>query len=375
MEQMDVTVTSQEAERRAPLWAVIPAGGAGTRLWPLSRASKPKFLLPLLGARSLLQQTADRLARVAPLHRTLVVCGPAHAAAIARQLPGLPESHLLVEPSPKGSGPAIALASALVARREPDALVGSFAADHVIQDEDAFAGAVATAGAAGEAGWLTTIGVSPTHPATGYGYVERTDEVVATAAGGNAYRAARFVEKPDAARAAAYLATGRYLWNAGMFVWQPQTLLAELERLQPVLFAGIRRIVAAWDGPERERVTAEVWAGLEPVTIDEGVLERAARVAVVPAAMGWSDVGDWAGLGELVERDPAARGPRGDLIELASRNSTVWSATDRLIALVGCEDLIVVDTPDALLVAHRDQAQDVRAVVNLLAQRERHDLV
>ena len=375
MSQTNAPETSRSSDRPPALWAVIPAGGAGTRLWPLSRAAKPKFLLPLLGARSLLQQTADRLAPVAPLHRTLVVCGPAHAAAIARQLPGLPEAHLVVEPSPKGSGPAIALTTALIARRDPEALVGSFAADHVVADEAAFARAVAVAAAAARAGWLVAIGVAPTRPETGYGYVERTDEAVAATAAGTAYRAARFVEKPDAARAAAYLASGRFLWNASMFVWRAQTRRDELARAQPALHEGIMRIAEAWDRLDRERVTAEVWAGLASVTIDEGVMERARRVAVVPSAMGWSDVGDWDGLGELIQRDAGASGPRGDLIELETRNSAVWSAPDRLVALVGVEDLIVVDTPDALLVAHRSKAQDVRAVVNLLAARERHDLV
>ena len=184
------------------LWAVVPAGGSGTRLWPLSRAARPKFLLPLLGARSLLQQTIDRLASSVPPERTLVVCGPAHAAPVARQLPALPERNVVVEPSPRGSGPAIALATALIARHDPTAIVGSFAADHEVSDLPVFDAALRTAVAAAADGWLVTIGLTPTRPETGYGYIERTDDVVACTPEGSAYRAARFVEKPNAATAA-----------------------------------------------------------------------------------------------------------------------------------------------------------------------------
>lgn len=362
-------------ETAAPFWAIIPAGGAGTRLWPLSRAAKPKFLLPLLGSRSLLQQTTDRLARLAPATRTLVICGPAHAASIARQLPELPASNVLIEPAPRGSGPAIGLATALIAKRQPNAIVGSFAADHDVRDEQAFVRAGRIAIAAAEQGWLTTIGLTPTRPETGYGYIERTDEVVATTDRGTAYRAARFIEKPDHDHAAAFVASGRFLWNASMFVWRAGTLLAEIARLQPALYDAIMRIAAAWDTPEQEQVMAATWPGLETSTIDHGIMERAERIAVVPAEMGWSDVGDWNGLSALIERDAERAGARSDLLKIETSNTAVWSTTERLIALVGLSDLIVVDTPDALLVAHRDKAQDVRAVVKLLAEQERHDLV
>ncbi|HKG24983.1 MAG TPA: sugar phosphate nucleotidyltransferase [Thermomicrobiales bacterium] len=355
-------------------WAVIPAGGSGTRLWPLSRAARPKFLLPLLGTASLLQDTLTRLGPLAPPRRTLVVCGPAHAAAVARQLPDLPEGNLVVEPSPKGSGSAIGLATALIARRDPDAVVGSFAADHCVEQPAAFVAAVRAARAAAEEGWLVTIGLAPTRPETGYGYIERTDEPVAESSDGVAYRAARFVEKPDLATVTAYLATGRFLWNASMFVWQARTLLDELARLQPDLSAGIARIAEAWGSAGQERVTAEVWAGLAESTIDQGVMERAARVAVVPAELGWSDVGDWHGLGELIARDDLGNSVRGDIVQVDTRRSVVWSETDRVVALVGIENTAVVDTPDALLVVNRDRAQDVKRIVEHLKRARRTEL-
>ncbi len=356
------------------LWAVVPAGGSGTRLWPLSRAARPKFLLPLLGERSLLQQTIDRLAPSVPPERTLVVCGPAHAAPVARQLPALPERNVLVEPSPRGSGPAIALATALIARRDPAAIVGSFAADHEVSDLPLFDAALRTAVTAAHDGWLVTIGLPPTRAETGYGYVERTDDVVARTPEGSAYRAARFVEKPDAETAAEYVASGRFLWNASMFVWRAQTLMDEMERLQPELHAGLRRVAVAWGTPAQDAVTAEVWAGLAASTIDEGVMERAERVAVVPAEMGWSDIGDWAVLGQLGEADEAGNSWRGDVVPVATTNSAAWSETGRLIAMVGLDNVVVVDTDDAVLVADRARTQEVRRVVELLKARRREEL-
>jgi mannose-1-phosphate guanylyltransferase len=364
---------SPDGDEDADFWTVIPAGGAGTRLWPLSRSARPKFLLPLLRDRSLLQQTVDRLAPLAPLARTLVVCGPGHAVAIARQLSGLPEAQILVEPRPRGTGPAIALAAAVIARHAPRAVMGSFAADHDVQDEAAFAQAVRTAMTAAADGWLVTIGLTPTRPETGYGYIERTERVIASRNGADAYQASRFVEKPDLARATEYVASGRYLWNASMFIWRVDTFLGELARLLPEIYAGVTRIAAAWDGPEQQQVLTEVWPALPEVTIDNGIMERAERVAVVPAAMGWSDVGDWHGLGELIAPDEWGNSVHADLVAAGSANSVIWSETDRVISLIGLDGVIVVDTPDALLVADRRQAQDVRAAVARLHQLNRSE--
>lgn len=353
-------------------WSVIPAGGSGTRLWPLSRSARPKFLLPLLGRRSLLQETVHRLAPLAPADRTFVVCGPAHAAPVARQLPSLPEANVLVEPSPKGSGPAIALAAAIIARQDPEAVMGSFAADHEVAYEDAFLAAVKAAIATAREDWLVTIGLAPTRAETGYGYIERTDEVACRSRSGTAFRAAGFAEKPDQATAERYVSEGRHLWNASMFVWQVKTLLAEVDRLQPELGAAVRQIAEAWGTPEQDTVSAEIWAGIEESTIDEGVMEHARRIAVVPAELGWSDVGDWHGLGELIANDPDGNAVRGDVLQAETRNSVIWSETGRLIALVGLENIAVVDTEDALLVINRDRAQDVRRIVDQLKQKRRH---
>lgn len=356
-------------------WAVIPAGGSGTRLWPLSRAARPKFLLPLLGRRSLIQQTADRLAELAPPNQTLIVCGPAHAPGIARQLTDVPVANLVVEPQPRGSGPAISLAAALIARRDPDAIMGSFAADHEVGNQVAFVDSVRTAIEAAKGDWLVTIGLTPSRAETGFGYIERTEERIVGTDHGEAYRSARFVEKPDLARATAYVESGRFVWNASMFIWRVQTFLEELERLQPDVYDGVSRIAAAWGTAQQEQLTAEVWAMLPESTIDQGVMEHAARVAVVPAEMAWSDVGDWHGLGQLVAQDDLGNSADCDLVSTGSHNNVVWSETGRVIALVGIEDVVVVDTSDALLVADRARAQDVRHVVATLKSRERTRLI
>lgn len=359
-------VQTTRAGRQSNFWAVIPAGGSGSRLWPLSRSARPKFLLPLLGKKSLLQETFDRLLRLTVPERILVVCGPAHVAAIARQLPELPSSNIIVEPSPNGTGPALALASALIARVDPFAIMGSFAADHDISDPDAFVAAVNTAIQAARGGDLVTIGLTPTRPETGYGYIERTDEVVLRADDRTAYRAARFIEKPDLDRATAFVESGRFLWNAGMFVWQVRALTAELKRLQPEIADGVREIARAWESRDQERVTARIWSKLPEITIDHGVMEHAGCVAVVPAEIGWSDVGDWSGLGELIEQDGLGNSVRGELLSIETTNSVIWSETGRMVAMVGLDNIIVVDTEDALLVVDRDKSQEVKKVVEKL---------
>ncbi len=361
---------------RAPsFWSVIPAGGSGTRLWPLSRSVRPKFLLPLLGDRSLLQQTVDRLRPFSPPERTLVICGTAHAAAVARQVPELPDQNVIVEPSPKGSGPAIALAAAIIAKTDPNAVMGSFAADHEVQLPDAFVAAVRTAIATAAAGdWLVTIGLTPDRPETGYGYVERSDQVVAATPTGTAYRAVRFVEKPDLARATEYVESGHFLWNASMFIWRAQTLLDSLAILQPELLSALTRIADCWGTSEQEQVVADIWPTIAESTIDQGVMERANNVAVVPAEIGWSDVGDWHGLGELVAQDEANNSLHGDVTAIDCERCVLWSDSGRMIVTIGLENTIVVETGDTVLVANRSRAQEVRRIVKELHSIGRHDL-
>ncbi len=357
------------------LVAIVPAGGAGTRLWPLSRQHHPKFLLDLTGSgRSLLQGTWDRLAPL--VGSTYVVTGGAHAPAVARQLPDLDLSRLLVEPSPRDSAAAIGLAAAVVLARNPDAVVASFAADHVIADEAVFAAAVTEAVAVARTGRLVTIGITPTHPATGFGYVLAGSPLDVPQAP-SALAVEEFVEKPDAETAARYLETGRYRWNAGMFVARAATLLELLDEYRPQLAAGLRRIGQAWDGPDGQAVLHEVWPGLEKVAIDYALAEPAAaagRVAVVPGEFGWDDVGDFASLGAVLPPAPLQVIGGGEVL---ARNSTgvVVTTEGRVVALLGLDDVVVVDQPGAVLVAARSHAQDVKAVVDALKAAGRTDLL
>jgi mannose-1-phosphate guanylyltransferase len=359
--------------------AVVPAGGAGTRLWPLSRAGRPKFLLDLTGAGcTLLQQTQARLAPLAGPGGVMVVTGTAHAEAVAAQLPGLSAANLLAEPSPRDSAAAIGLAAAVVRRRTPDAVVGSFAADHVVRDLAAFDAAVREAVAVAREGWIVTIGIEPDSPATGFGYI-RTGDPLAVPGAPSALAVRRFVEKPDAATAAAYLAEGGYRWNAGMFVARASVLLDELARYRPALAAGLEEIAEAWDTSKRDEVLARVWPTLEKVAFDYAVAEPAAdagRVAVVPSRFGWDDVGDFAALeGLLAGEGPVKVLGDGDQLVASGASGLVAASGGRLVAVLGLEDVVVVDTPDAVLVTTRARAQDVKAVVDALRAAGRADLL
>jgi len=356
------------------LWAVIPAGGAGSRLWPLSRSSSPKFLHDLTGAgRSLLQATWDRLEPLCG-DRIMVVAGVLHEAAVRSQLPGLAPANLVVEPTPQGSMAAIGLAAAILERRDTDAVIGSFAADHVIGDPEVFNHCVREAVAVARTGYVVTIGIEPTFPATGFGYIHVGEPLsVADAPHGRQVRS--FVEKPDEITARGFLEAGDYYWNAGMFVVRASVLLDLLADVHPMLAAGLRDIAA---DPARQ---AELWPGLTNVAIDHAVAEPAAsvgRVAVVPGPFTWDDVGDFASLGSLLSEPAGARGLKilGEPALVLAKDSTgvVVPGTGRTVALLGLHDIVVVDTPDALLVTTRERAQDVKALVDLLKATGRADL-
>jgi mannose-1-phosphate guanylyltransferase len=357
--------------------AVVPAGGSGTRLWPLSRSHEPKFLHDLTGTgRTLLQATVDRLGPLAPPERTFVVTGGAHAASVARQLPALPSGNVVVEPSPRDSAPAIGLAAAILHQRDPHAVMGSFASDHVVLDGAAFVHALRSAIEVAETGRLVTIGMTPTRPETGFGYVHQGSELGV----GGAYAVTEFAEKPPYDVALRYLESGEYLWNASMFVWRTSVFLAELARQQPQLADGLRRIAADWDTPRREDTLGELWPALPRISVDHAVMEGAAAqglVATVPAAFGWSDVGDWDGLGTIAS-DGAPVTVLGDasrVLAVDSTGSVAVPASGRLVTMLGLRDVVVVDTDDAVLVVARHRAQEVKGIVDVLKARGSTDLV
>lgn len=351
-------------------WAVVPAGGAGTRLWPLSRSSSPKFLRDLTGSgRTLLQGTYDRLAPLVD-DRLLVVTGAGHHDAVCAQLPEVPAGRVLAEPSARDSMAAIGLAAALLEREDPDAVMGSFAADHVIADPDAFRAAVRTAVLAAREDWLVTIGIDPTLPSSAFGYIHLGDDLPGHP---GVAAVSEFVEKPSADVARGYLATGRYRWNAGMFVVRPRVLLDLLAEGHPGFSAALREIAAD------SSLVEERWDSLPKIALDHAVAEPAAdagRVVTVPASFGWDDIGDFDSLATILEDAGAGPTVLGDPGLVAGIDATglVVPAAGKLVAVVGLDDVVVVDTPDALLVTTRARAQEVKAVVAMLKERGREDL-
>jgi mannose-1-phosphate guanylyltransferase len=348
-------------------WAVIPAGGAGTRLWPLSRQAAPKFLRDLTGSgRSLLQETYDRL-QVLAQDRFLVVTGAAHQEAVLEQLPQL-DGCVLAEPAPRDSMAAIGLAAAVLELRDPDAIMGSFAADHVITRAKKFTEAVHTAVAVARDGWLVTLGITPTFASTAYGYVHGAAELPGHP---GVQLVDSFVEKPSESVARGYLADGGYRWNAGMFVVRPTVLLDLLGTWDPE-FAATLREIAELTQKGRPELIEELWPRLPKIAVDHAVAEPASaagKVAAVPAEFGWDDVGDFDSLATLLDAAMTvdSEGPTvlGDsaLVRSIDASGLVVPSSGRTIAVVGLEDVVVVDTPDAVLVTTRARAQQVKQIV------------
>ncbi len=362
-------------------WAVIPAGGAGTRLWPLSRSSSPKFLHDLTGSgRSLLQATHDRLSPLAE-DRFLVVTGRAHREAVLAQLPEVAPDRVVAEPSARDSMAAIGLAAAVLEREHPDAVMGSFAADHVIADPEGFRDAVRLAVAAARDDWLVTLGIDPTFPSSAFGYVHLGQDLPGHP---GTFAVREFVEKPSVEVAETYLATGAYRWNAGMFVVRPRVLLDLLADRDPDFAAALRRIAA-------DPASLEAgWPDLPKIALDHAVAEPAAsagRVVTVPASFGWDDVGDFDSLATILDQlaaadggsdEAAATGPTvlgdADLVTAIEASGLVVPGSGRRVAVLGLDDVVVVDTPDALLVTTRARAQQVKDVVAALKEQGRGDL-
>jgi mannose-1-phosphate guanylyltransferase len=361
-------------------YAVIPAGGIGSRLWPLSRADAPKFLHDLTGSgQTLLRDTWDRLAPLSGADRIAVVTGRAHRAAVERELPGVPDKNVFLESEPRDSAAAIGLAAAILARREPDVIIGSFAADHVIRGTQVFDWAVRQAVATAREGYICTIGIPPVEPSIGFGYIKKGGEIVVDGAP-EATLVERFVEKPDLDTAKKYYADRSYLWNAGMFISRADVLLAELAQNQPELHAGLLELAAAWDDRDaRGPVVDRVWPTLTKIAIDYAVAEPAAekgRLAVIPGHFDWDDVGDFASLAKLNGRgsELAILGKNARVLADAS-SGIVVTQTKRVISIIGVKDIVVVDTEDALLVTTSEHAQRVKGIVDALKLNGQGDVL
>ncbi len=354
------------------LHPVILSGGSGSRLWPLSRQNQPKQFLALFGDHSLFQETVTRASRLPGMQPPVTVCSEDHRFMVGEQLAavGVQSGGILLEPMGRNTAPAIALAALHLVRDDNDATLLIMPADHLIEDEAAFRDAVAQAMQLGEDDWMVTFGIQPDYPETGFGYIARGAQL-----GEGGYQVERFVEKPDLATAEGYLAEGTYAWNSGMFLFKARCYLEQLGKHAPAILAAAQ---AAYEAAESDldftRIDKVAFATSPDDSIDYAVMEKTDRAAVVPVACGWSDIGSWSALWSAAQRDGDGNRHDGDVLSLDTRNSLVRASARRMIATIGVEDLVIIDTPDATLVARKDRVQDVKRVVELLksAGRQEH---
>lgn len=347
------------------LHVVIMAGGSGTRFWPASRSARPKQFLELATERSLLRETYERIAPLAPPERTWVVTAESTARLSRQVLPELPDGNVLGEPSGRDTAACVGFAALAALASDPEAVCVVLPADHVIPDGQALRSALAAGAEHVDGhGGLLTFGIRPTAPETGFGYL-LLGEAAASSASSAVHRLERFVEKPDAATAERYLAHGGYLWNSGMFAWRAEDLLAEIRRQLPRLAAGLDEIANAFGSPQEAEVLARLYPTLQRISVDYGVMEGAAQGWVLPVDFGWSDVGSWPALREVKPADEHGNVTRGRVVAVDSRDSVIVSEGP-VVGVAGVENIVVVATEDAVLVVPADRAQEVKTIVERL---------
>ncbi|HAF10087.1 MAG TPA: mannose-1-phosphate guanyltransferase [Chloroflexi bacterium] len=353
------------------LYALILSGGAGTRLWPRSRKRKPKQFLDLVGDRTMLQDTVERVSELIPNERIFVVAPPEHRALIHEQLPELRADHLVIEPYPRGNAAAIGLAMGALHAFDPDAIVAVLPSDHVVEKKAAFRTVLLAATAAADAGWLVTLGITPERADTGFGYIE-AGEALDLPAPLPVHKVKRFIEKPKKDAAEKMVAAGGHYWNAGMFVWRVSAILDAYREHLPKTAQAIDALVDAIGSPRYESVLAEVWEETDRTTVDYGIAERANNMAVVPADIGWQDVGNWSRLADIVLAS-ASRSADEHIAEDSVGNYIY--APGKTAVMIGVNDLIVVDTDDVLLIVAKGRAEEVKVVVDRLAREQKEHLL
>jgi mannose-1-phosphate guanylyltransferase len=365
------------------MYAAILAGGVGTRLWPRSRQSQPKQFSDIVGSgRTMIQATADRIAGLVDPNDLYVVTGLPYAALAADQLPQVPTAQIIAEPSGRNTGPAIGLACVHIRQRDPQAVVAFLHSDHVVLDPAAFRAALQRAETAAQAGYIVTLGVEPTFAHTGYGYIKRGIPVEGLSHdSGTVYSVEQFLEKPDRTTAESFLEEGGYYWNGGIFVCRADVMLDEFSRQLPELAAGLARIDTALArsqdaaDPIFNATFNEVWPTLLSISIDHGIMEHAQAVATVPLDAGWNDVGSWDALEAILEQDESRNFvAKGGLLPLESHGNIVYTDKE-VVALIGVENLVVVDTGDTLLIGDKQQMQKVKDVVEYLRSQGRSELL
>jgi len=353
------------------MFGVIMAGGGGTRLWPKSREHSPKQMHALAGAKPLVQEMTERLQRIVGDDRVYVITNSHHARAIEGMMPSIAE-RILVDPYRRDTAACIGLAAVYLSRLEEDAVMGVFSSDHFIGADERFDRVIRIAEKVAMAGHVVTIGIKPTGPETGFGYIEMGNLWQAVD-GREVYRVRRFVEKPDRRRAKQYWAAGNYLWNSGMFMWSIPTVLSLFEKHLPDTYARLMRIRDAIGTAAEQEIVDHEYKGMARISVDYGIMEKLDEILVVPGDFDWCDIGSWATVCEIAPKDDAGNAVRAKHVGLDTKNCLILGTDDRVIATIGIEDLIVVDTDDALLICRKDRAQDVKKIVDKLKERDLDD--
>jgi mannose-1-phosphate guanylyltransferase len=352
-------------------YALIMAGGFGTRLWPLSRRDRPKQSLVLVGGRTMFEHAVDRIAPLFQPEQILVVTGAEHVASLAAQAPELPPENFIVEPEGRGTAPAIGLGAIHLRRQDREAVMAVLTADHFIADVERFRRALTAAAQVAEEEHLVTLGIMPSSPSTGYGYIKQ-GESLDTVEGFQVFQADRFTEKPSLETALHMVESGEYSWNSGMFIWRVDRILEEFQRQMPEFYVQLAEVEAALGTAGYEPSLNRVWPQVLKQTIDYGVMEGAEDVAVIPVDIGWSDVGSWTSLADLLEADGEGNTIVGPHVGIDTHDTLVFGGK-RLVATIGLEGIVVVDTEDALLVCPREREQEVREIVRQLERDDRRE--
>jgi len=358
-------------------YAVIMAGGGGTRLWPLSRQGRPKQVLALTGERSLFQTAVDRLDEVFPMERIYVVTVEEQAEIMHEQVPEIPRENFLIEPLPRGTASVVGLAATALQDKDPQATMAILTADHIIKNEPGFRSLLQAAYDVAQDDYLVTLGITPTYPSTGYGYIQR-GENVGSYDNCDAYRVKKFTEKPGLSDAKAMLESGDYAWNSGMFIWQVERIMNAFQVHMPQLAQALQEIGADWGTKRKQRTLHRVWPEIEPETIDFGVMEKADRVAVLPAGdLGWRDVGSWDALFDILETNAEGNVIRGgEHIQIDTEGALIDTThSPRTVVTIGTDNIVIVHTGDVLFVCDKEQAQRVREMVKKLKEEGREDLL
>lgn len=353
-------------------YALIMAGGGGTRLWPMSRQDTPKQLLPLVEDSSMFATSVERLAPLFAPDQIYVVTGRKYLNALRAHAPQIPARNFIIEPYGKESGPAAALGVTVIQKRDAEATIAVLTADHHITKKETFREVLTAAYELAQKGYIATLGISPSYPATGFGYIRQGTEI-GEFNGFRGYISLGFTEKPNFVTATSFVTSGEYTWNSGMFIWKAAQAMAEFQRQQPAMYAQFMELAPTVDTHDYENKLEAIWEKVEKISLDYAVMEGAEKMAVIPAEFGWNDVGSWSSMYDVLKLDKSGNGFKGkqpDRVVLDTKNTLVYS--DKLVVAIGVEDMIVVETPDALLLCHKDRSQDVKEVVNHLLRNKNY---